>query len=336
MFFKLDLKREALAWRKPFLPKSPNLWPLALSHFLRFLFRNQNETRSTRLKKLAKFRETNLVFFSAFSPVSPFGNKKTVRKQNRRCALISFFTLQGEKETHSCWKFFFQWWTVQARIQDFGQGSNRVLTPRGGWAPNFLKIGGFPLKLPETAGPRAPWIRYCCTQEQISNRFTLHTGVVQNVCVLQFTFAFGSISAGRQFDADGPILADFPVLTQNVWELCMVWFRACKLDHFPPLQEMRGILPHPWTFFQNKTNQSRSKNNTRSTSVKCPILFLFSLCGCVPCGEFACVCVSWIHTPHAHSDTHTHTHTHICLHSIAQSNTPSHTYTHHTHVSVSL
>ncbi len=37
----------------------------------------------------------------------------------------------------------------QARIQDFGQGASGVLTQRGGGPEPLLKIGIFPLKLPE-------------------------------------------------------------------------------------------------------------------------------------------------------------------------------------------
>ncbi len=59
--------------------------------------------------------------------------------------------------------------TGQARIQDLGQGASGVMTLRGGPEPNnLLKIGDFPLKLPENcmilkkswgqggAAPRAP------------------------------------------------------------------------------------------------------------------------------------------------------------------------------------
>ncbi len=58
---------------------------------------------------------------------------------------------------------------AQARIQDFGQGGpSRGWTTRGAWAQNLLKIGVFPLKLPEKCviskkfWGRAPWIRYWC------------------------------------------------------------------------------------------------------------------------------------------------------------------------------
>ncbi len=55
------------------------------------------------------------------------------------------------------------------RIQDFGHGeAQQSFDPRGAWAQNLLKIGGFPLKLPEkilgarrAQAPRAPqWLHH--------------------------------------------------------------------------------------------------------------------------------------------------------------------------------
>ncbi len=50
---------------------------------------------------------------------------------------------------------------IQARIQDFGQGTSRVLTPGGPWAQKCAQNRGFCLILRARGGlgPRAPWIR---------------------------------------------------------------------------------------------------------------------------------------------------------------------------------
>ncbi len=142
----------------------------------------------------------------------------------------------------------------QRRIQDFGQGALRAqwsFDPRGAWAQNFLKIGGFPLKLPENCmiwkkktwgkggwppGPRSAselvvglWCGSPAIHKLLSN-FT-NSSILNNKCPILDLFSF---RVHGLFD-------NWQVwLPWDRWSLQMSWAAICVWWCEPVLGQTNG------------------------------------------------------------------------------------------------